>query len=244
MPESKVESATAVQDAVRELSDIGGHLLTSAALSALADAEDTDWARFGAHWNDLTVDTYMRDGGTYRYRRYGHFDYDAATDALTLLPHAPYSQDTTVNPLNGGIQRHFDPLTDGFATDPLTRAVVRVLGRIFSDVEGTSHWDVKLHPFRIVTSAEQTGKPAPQGRHRDGSTFVTSLLVGRTNVTGGESSIYDENGTRLLATTLREPGDQLLVDDRRLLHDVTPVVPVDPGRPAYRDVLIVDFDLP
>ncbi|HEY4019865.1 MAG TPA: 2OG-Fe dioxygenase family protein, partial [Pseudonocardiaceae bacterium] len=181
---------------------------------------------------------------TYRYRRYGHFDYDADTETLTTLPHAPYSQTSAINPLNGGIQRHFDPLTDGFLADPLMTGIVRVLGRVFSAVEGVARWDVKLHPFRIVTSAGQLGKPAPQGRHRDGSTFVTSLLIGRTNITGGESSAYHDDGTQLLATQLTEPGDQLLVDDRRLLHDVTPIVPIVAAEPAYRDVLIVDFDLP
>ena len=147
-----------------------------------------------------------------------------------------------MNPLNGGIERHFEPLTDAFLAHPLTTGIVLMLGDIFTAAEGVSEWDVKLHPFRIVTSAAQTGKPAPQGRHRDGSTFVTSLLVKRTNVSGGESSLYTEDGAQLVASTLSAPGDQLLVDDRRVMHDVTPVRPVDPQAPAHRDVMIIDFD--
>ncbi|MEU3788173.1 2OG-Fe dioxygenase family protein [Streptomyces fructofermentans] len=233
----------AISTAVRELSTWGGHLQPSAEQSELIGATAQDWARFARHWDDLTVDTYMRDGGAYRHRRYGHFTLDTTTGALTALPHGPYRQESAINPLNGGIERHFDPLTPAFAEDPLTRSVVLALGEIFSAVEGVTRWDVKLHPFRIVTSSGETGRPAPQGRHRDGSTFVTSLLVGRTNVTGGESSLHTEDGEQLLAVTLSEPGDQLLVDDRAVLHDVTPVRPVDDTLPAHRDVLIVDFDL-
>jgi hypothetical protein len=31
------------------------------------------------------------------------------------------------------------------------------------------------------------------------------------------------------------------VDDRRVMHGVTPVQPLDPAEPAYRDVLVVTF---
>ncbi|MEU4034696.1 2OG-Fe dioxygenase family protein [Streptomyces collinus] len=234
----------AIAAAVRELSARGGYLQPAAEQSALVGATEADWARFARHWDDLCQDGYMRDGGSYRYRRYGHFTLDSATGELTALPHGPYRQESDVNPLNGGFERHFEPLTRAFLDDPLTRAVVLALGEIFSAVEGVSRWDVKLHPFRIVTDSAQTGRPAPQGRHRDGSTFVTSLLVNRTNVAGGESSLYTQDGEPLLATTLLEPGDQLIVDDRAVLHDVTAVTPVDPSAPAHRDVLIVDFDLP
>jgi hypothetical protein len=240
--ETTTDSVEAVNAAATGLSQWGGHPLTAPEVRRLTGSCPQDWARFARHWDDLTLDTFMKDGGTYRYRRYGHFRLDTATGRLTAQPHAPYFQETGVNPLNGGVRRHFDPLTEPFLADPLTFAVVRRLGDVFSRAEGVRHWDVKLHPFRIVTSPDQIGRPAPQGRHRDGATYVTSLLVSRSNISGGESSLYDDDGNQLFATTLAEPGDQLLVDDRRLLHDVTPLVPVDPAHPAHRDVLIIDFD--
>ncbi len=39
----------------------------------------------------------------------------------------------------------------------------------------------------------------------------------------------------------REPFDAAIVDDARVLHGVTPVVPLDPSRRAYRDVLVATF---
>ncbi|MBL1082178.1 2OG-Fe dioxygenase family protein [Streptomyces actinomycinicus] len=231
----------AAVDAVTALSGPGGHLLPSAALSSLLGVGAADWARFAAHWDELTLDTCMADGGTYRYRRYGQFDLDPAAGEATLLPHAPYRQETEVNPLNGGVERVFEPLTESFVNDPLLRAVLVALGRIFSEVDGTPRWNVKLHPYRIHASADQEGQPAPEGRHRDGVTFITSLLIGRTNVSGGESGVYTDAGGHLLTTTLSEPGDLLLGDDRRTLHSVTPVRPVDPALPAHRDVLVIAY---
>jgi hypothetical protein len=71
--------------------------------------------------------------------------------------------------------------------------------------------------------------------------LVTSLLIARDNATGGESSVFDATGRLLLETTLKQPGDLLLGDDRRILHDVSPIRPCDPNRPARRDVLVVTY---
>ena len=41
--------------------------------------------------------------------------------------------------------------------------------------------------------------------------------------------------------TLSVPLDAALVHDRRVYHGVTPVEPLDPDRPAFRDVLVATF---
>ena len=225
---------------IEALSSTGGYLLPGRALSRLIGVTAADWSRFALNWEDLTLDTHMADGGRYRYRRYGQYDLDVATETLTPLPHAPYRQESDVNPLNGGVDREFDPPTERFTADPLLRSLLTALGRIFTAVDGTVSWNIRLHPYRVIGGAE-AGLPAPEGRHRDGVTFITSLLIKRTNVSGGESSVYTEDGGRLLRATLTEPGDLLLGDDRRTLHDVSPVLPTDAGSPAYRDVLVIAY---
>ena len=40
---------------------------------------------------------------------------------------------------------------------------------------------------------------------------------------------------------MRRPIAAALVDDHRVMHGVTAVVPEDPARPAFRDVLVVTF---
>ncbi|WP_245984663.1 2OG-Fe dioxygenase family protein [Streptomyces tateyamensis] len=154
--------------------------------------------------------------------------------------HEPYRQESYINALNGGVERVFDPLTEQFSGDPLLRELLVLLGRMFSAVDGTPVWNIKLHPYRI-TAGEQVGHPAPEGRHRDGVTFITSLLISRTNVEGGESGVYTDEDEHLLTVTLTEPGDLLLGDDARTTHSVTPVRPVDGSAPAHRDVLVIAY---
>jgi hypothetical protein len=75
--------------------------------------------------------------------------------------------------------------------------------------------------------------------HRDGVDYVLVLLVARQNIASGTTTIHDAGGGLLGRFTLRQPLDAALVDDARVWHGVTPVTPLDPAQPAYRDVLVV-----
>jgi hypothetical protein len=102
-------------------------------------------------------------------------------------------------------------------------------------------WHVEMHQFRIETRAGQEGRPTPEGMHRDGVDWVLVLMVRRENVASGETTIYDLVKRPLGSFTLTAPLDSALVDDSRVYHGVTAVMPLDPRYPAYRDVLVVTF---
>ena len=69
-----------------------------------------------------------------------------------------------------------------------------------------------------------------------------SNFTGRARrVASGETTIYDLVKRPLGSFTLTAPPDSALVDDSRVYHGVTAVVPLDPRYPAYRDVLVVTF---
>lgn len=227
----------------RKLGEDGWFVWSRETLFERIGATGQTWDRFARNWDDLTLDTHMGDGGIYRYRHYGRFGFDADARELTRVAHHSYFQEASFNPLNGGVVRHFDPLTDAFAGDPLLEPLVMTLGDIISAAEGVRKWHVELHPVRIITGNGQLGKPAPQGLHRDGVTFVATVVMRRTNITGGESSVYTGDRECRQSITL-QPGGFMTFDDRRMLHYVTPVESIDQDAPASRDVLIVDFTLP
>jgi hypothetical protein len=227
--------------AIKDLSDSGAHLVRHDDFSALTGVRPADWARFAENWEVLRRDPYMADGGTYRHRRYGQFELDMETGDLTQLPHGPYRQEADVNKLHGGVDRVYEPLTEAFVGDPVLRNVLVGTAQIFTGVDGTKKWNIKVTPIRTTATKDEIGEPTPEGRHRDGVTFITSLMIGRRNVTGGRSTVHADDGDLLVTTTLREPGDILLGDDRRTLHEVTAVRPEDDGEPGHRDVLIMAY---
>jgi len=212
-----------------------GVLLEKAGLS--------DWQSFAASWDDLGVDTYMADGGRYRRRRFAAFR--VTPDGITRKPHQPHYQSRDYNPLNGGLERWFEPVTEAAGRHPALTAILQTSHALFDRMTQTElrppAWHVEIHQFRIEARVGEEGRPTPEGMHRDGVDWVLVLMVRRENVASGETTIYDLVKRPLGSFTLTTPLDSALVDDSRVYHGVTPVVPLDPATPAYRDVLVVTF---
>jgi hypothetical protein len=202
-----------------------------------------DWDSFAASWNDLGLDTYMADGGRYRRRRFAAFRANSA--GITRKPHQPHYQSRDYNPLNGGIERWFEPVADGIAQHPALSAITAVAHALFDALTPAALrpevWHVELHQFRIEARPGEDGQPTPEGMHRDGVDWVLVLMVRRENVESGETTIYDLTRRPLGSFILTAPLDAAWVDDSRVYHGVTPVRPLDPTMPAYRDVLVLTF---
>jgi hypothetical protein len=225
----------------QQLTQVGAALMPPAELNACLDTDAADWGSFAAHWEDLAPDTYAAELGTRRQRRYGHLLFSPADGAFEPATHSAFVQPEDSNPLYIDTDRNFEPLTDPFAKDPLLQQILTLLGELATALDDAAAWDAKVTPFRVLASADDAGQPTPEGMHRDGVTLVTSLLIGRHNAVGGESTVTDMAGNKVLTTTLTEPGTLLLGDDRRTLHGVSPIRPRDPARPAQRDVLVITF---
>src|SRR3954453_31794 len=88
----------------------------------LREAGLADWEDFAATWGDLGVDAYMADGGRYRRRRFGGFG--PAPPGSPRKPHQPHYQSRDYTPLNGGIERWFEPVTDAVARNPALTAIL------------------------------------------------------------------------------------------------------------------------
>jgi hypothetical protein len=200
-----------------------------------------DWPAFAASWNDLELDHYMADGGRYRRRR--HALYAATADgAVRRKPHGPHWQSHDYNPLNGGIERWFEPVTETIGGSQSLSTILAWCGEMFQALApSTGAWDVEVHQFRIEARANEAANPTPEGLHRDGVDYVLVLLIQRVNIASGTTTIHASGGPELGSFTLTDPFDAALVDDQRVFHGVTPVEAVDPARDAYRDVLVVTF---
>ena len=200
-----------------------------------------DWDSFAASWDDLGLDTYMADGGRYRRRR--HAAFALSDQGIARKPHQPHYQSRDYNPLNGGLERWFTPITEATGNHPALRAVLGIAFRLFNGLTPAQTrplaWHTEVHQFRIEAHPDEPGLPTPEGLHRDGVDWVLVMLVARENIASGTTTIYDDDRRLVGSFTLTRPGDAALVDDSRVYHGVTPIEVLDPGRPAFRDVLVV-----
>lgn len=200
-----------------------------------------DWDSFSNSWNDLVLDEFMADGGRDRLRRHAVLATDESSGP-TLLPRQPHYQSKDYNRLNGGVARWFEPVSPDVANGPTMRATLTFARALFERLRPkVRNWRIELHQFRIEATEGVAGRPTPEGMHRDGVDCVLVFLVRRENVASGTTVVHSVDGAALGSFTLEAPLDAAIVDDARVMHGVTPVNPIDPRRPAYRDVLVVTF---
>jgi hypothetical protein len=187
-------------------------------------------------WEGLPRDPYLKDGGRYRFRR--HASYQIKGADLTLVPHRAHWQSVDYNALHGGIERWFEPIQGELLDNPAWQAVLLGLAHILNALKPVNTWFVEAHQFRIDTT-DGIGRPTPEGAHRDGVDFVAVFLLGRSGIKGGETRIFDTSGSSGLRFTLTEPWSVLLMNDQRMIHESTPIQPVE--NYGYRDTLVLTY---
>jgi hypothetical protein len=243
-------------EAVRRLDTHGYALIESRTLAAVAEVPLTALHALSGAWADLPPDEHLKDGGRYRYRRHGSFiQHGPDTTALEAVPHRAHWQPTTYNALHGGMLRWFAPLSADLQGSTALRAVIARLGELVGaasvrrqgDVgpqrpSAAEPWFIEVHPFRIDT-AHGLGRPTPEGAHRDGVDYVAVILVDRQGVRGGETRVFQADSPLGLRFTLETPWTCLLLDDPRVIHESTPILPLsdDPAQPGHRDTLVITY---
>jgi hypothetical protein len=223
----------------QQLRETGTALMAPQDLTRSLGVGPHAWTRFARHWEHLAPDPYAAELGVTRLRRYGRYAF--RDGHVNRLPNRIFAQPEDSNPLYINRSRDFAPLTDTFARDPLLHKIVKLLGGLASALDEVFDWNVNVHPFRTQSVADADGRPTPEGMHRDGVTLVSSLLVRRRNAIGGESTVCDLSGRQLFTVTLADSGTLLVGDDRRTLHGVSDIRPIDSSKPAQRDVLVITF---
>lgn len=216
------------------------HLSPETFLREIDDLPQHELESFRDSWNSLEVDQYMADGGTYRRRRHGTFSATRAGGGIAHETHQSHYQTTTFNGLNGGVQRHFAPLEDHVAHGRVLRNILALASRSFGMLSPMYDWHVETHQFRI--DAQPTGgKPTPVGVHRDGVDYVLMVLVDRHNVVNGTTRVLDADNNEVAQFTLVKPFEAVMVNDLRVAHGVSAILPASAELKGHRDMLVATF---
>jgi hypothetical protein len=214
--------------------------LSSAELAKTIAPHLHELQQFVPGWGSLPRDPYLKDGGRYRARRHSCFVQSVERAELAQAEHRAHWQSTAYNALHGGMLRWFEPIETQLVQAAAWRELLLGLGGEFAAVRRVPQWFIEAHQFRIDTTGG-VGRPTPEGAHRDGVDFVAIVFIDRQNVSGGETRVFEADGPNGVRFTLDEPWSALLLDDARVVHETTPIQPIDPSRPAHRDTLVLTY---
>lgn len=190
-------------------------------------------------WESLPPDEFLKDGGSYRFRR--HASFKVTGEVVEQVPHRAHWQPVKYNALHGGMERLFAPMLESTTQQPVWQQLVIKLAQLSQQLfakDSQAPCFVEAHQFRIDT-ASGIGRPTPEGAHRDGVDLVAVFLIGRRGINGGETRVFEATGPSGLRFTLTEPWSLMLLDDARMIHESTPIQPSGEDLDGARDTLVI-----
>ena len=184
---------------------------------------------FQTKFDELSKDIYYKSD---RYRLYSL----VFTKTKTIVGNNRFIQSKVYNTTERGNQiRHYQPINI-IDNSTFNNIIFEFSKYVFDQCNNYINY-VTVHQIRIHTSEDIS--PVPESIHQDGYSYVCILCVNRVNVEGGEICIYDTIDRKKVYTKTLDVGDMIMFNDRKLLHDVSNIKPIDKTKPAYRDVLVM-----
>ncbi len=203
-------------------------------------------------WNTLTPCSdpyYLFDGEMYHSRHYTLGVVDLAANELVIQPrrspsygHSKLSPLTpsNVEALLPAIGKH---VFDSEVHQAYLSVVCDFLQNLRPDIK---RWELEDYQIR-VQAAYRDGKgvePAPEGIHQDEVQHVFITMIKRHNIHGGVTFIRssdDDQPSNVLGQPhpLAETWETVVLDDEKVWHQISAVLPADEHAYGFRDVIVV-----
>jgi len=186
---------------------------------------------FKPFFSNMPIDPYIK--GNYRSRRLSRFT--VSGNELIKLPHGYFFQSKEYNPLLGDLKREFAELDNALIELDIFRNLVLA----FSDsCKLHPEAEIGVHQIRIICSPDNSGSPAPEGIHQDGTDFIGIFSVDRENIQGGETHLYTAKREKPVFSKVLNPGELLLVNDHEFFHFANPIKPQTDAQGSF-DVFVL-----
>lgn len=153
----------------------------------------------------------------------------------------PYVQLEKYNTTLGGQKRGYAPLPQAIAGSIGVRELIAYHLQYLPLSAMGAKYLVNMHVIRFAARPGRPCDTSPPGLHKDGEKYISTHLLGRCGVQGGEVIITDNDKREIDRFTMRESGECYVFDDDRIWHMLTPVAVMEGNEFGYRDTLAFDF---
>lgn len=210
---------------------------------SIASHLETSMQELWKDWDDLRPDNYLKNGASFRLRRFSYMYFLPCTGEVIPFHEMPYFQPSEINSYAGGIQREFASLLDSTLTNIFLHELIKINFRQFPVSIDMAHkpWKIDVHEIRIVATMDESGEPTPEGIHHDENDFGCIHLVNYKNAVGGISTAYDNNRNPLESCTLQRPMDSVMIWDPYVMHSTSTIHPKKPDKKSIRDTLLIGY---
>lgn len=182
-------------------------------------------------FNSLSKDIYYPDGN--RYRLYSM----VYTKMKTIVGNNRYLQSRAYEVDNEDVQenqlRHYQPVN---MIDTLVfEEVLNLFSKFVYDQSNNIVNYIFLHQIRVVADKEVLPF-FDKIRHHS---YIGLLCVNRVNLKGGTISLYDNTNCNRCFHTVLNVGMFVMFNDKKILHDVSYIEPIDISETAYMDLIVM-----
>lgn len=152
---------------------------------------------------------------------------------VVRLPTRSFEQSKELNSHQGGMSRLFEEIEEDTLQSKGMKEACLAFMRA-NDL-GTGA-EVEIHQMRVRALPDTTWTPvAPEGIHQDGFDYIAMLGINRYNIHGGELMVYRDKNFAPFMTYPLQDGEVVMLKDRELWHNATPISRQDEDEAGYGD---------
>jgi hypothetical protein len=183
-------------------------------------------------FNILDKDLYYK---TDRYRGYSMINV-ININKINNIGDAKFYQSSDLNNHNGGILRNYKNIDDVVLDNPYFKYYIELfIDKIRYEYKYTPKY-LNVHQIRVIID-NNNNTVVPEGIHRDGFNMIMIVCISRENIKGGINEVYKDSNNILNSTQLN-PSDAIIINDNKVLHNVTEINKLDINKKAWRDVFV------
>ena len=175
-------------------------------------------------FNNIPKDEFYKNK---RYRAYSLID----INNLKIIGDLNFYQSDYYNSYNGNLLRKYDNIDESLLQDTSFKNLIK----IFKDYVTFCNF-IQVHQMRVYASDNYVNL-VPEGIHQDGFNVIAIICIHRENIIGGVSNIYN-NSKNIIYSKQMEEGEMIILNDRKMYHDVSNILLNDKDKEGYRDVFV------
>ena len=184
-------------------------------------------------FDNLSIDKY------YNIKRGRGFSLVKVDDLnkLEIVGDLNFYQSESYNNYNGNVLRKYSNLSEYILDDELFKYLVQTFKEQVDKVSPVVTRYIQVHQIRVYANNLSTNL-VPEGINQDGFNFIAISCINRKNIRGGLNNVYDSDKTIKCYSTSLNEGEILILNDRKMFHDVTNIELNNLNEVGYRDIFV------